>query len=64
MIIQCMKKVLDVLGVDDAQLVSLDGFEQFPESLFTRHAFIARMRKYGGLGYFSKGTLYFLRTHQ
>ncbi|WP_339173297.1 hypothetical protein MKY51_14360 [Solibacillus sp. FSL R5-0691] len=38
MIIQCTKKVLDTLNVDASQLVSPDGFDQYPESLFGWHA--------------------------
>lgn len=38
MIIQCTKKVLDALNVDASQLVSPEGFDQYPESLFGWHA--------------------------
>ncbi|MEK5078009.1 plasmid pRiA4b ORF-3 family protein [Solibacillus sp. FSL W7-1436] len=38
MIIQCTKKVLDTLNVDTSQLVSPDGFDQYPESFFGWHA--------------------------
>ena len=38
MIIQCTKKVLDTLGISTSQLVSPDGYDQYPESLFAWHA--------------------------
>lgn len=38
MIIQCTKKVLDTLDIDASKLVSPDGFDQYPESLFGWHA--------------------------
>ena len=38
MIIQCTKKVLDTLNVDASQLVSPEGFDQYPKSLFGWHA--------------------------
>lgn len=38
MIIQCTKKVLDTLDINASKLVSPDGFDQYPESLFGWHA--------------------------
>ncbi|MER2030879.1 MAG: plasmid pRiA4b ORF-3 family protein [Solibacillus sp.] len=38
MIIQCTKKVLDTLDIDDSKLKSPDGFDQYPESLLGWHA--------------------------
>lgn len=38
MIIQCTKKVLDTLDIDDSKLISPDGFDQYPESLLGWHA--------------------------
>lgn len=38
MIIQCTKKALAMLNIDDSSLVSPEGFDQYPESLFAWHA--------------------------
>lgn len=38
MIIQCTKKVLDMLNIDASQLISPEGFDQYPERLFGWHA--------------------------
>lgn len=38
MIIQCTKKALDVLNIDNSRLVSPEGFDHYPASLFGWHA--------------------------
>lgn len=45
MIIQCTKKVLDTLNVDAAQIVSAEGFDQFPESMYGWHANIVTIQR-------------------
>lgn len=45
MIIQCTKKALDMLNIDDSRLVSPEGFDQYPESLFGWHANIVTINR-------------------
>lgn len=45
MIIQCTKKALDALNVDVSKLVTPDGFDKYPESLFGWHANIVTINR-------------------
>lgn len=45
MIIQCTKKVLDTLKIDAAKIVSPEGFDQLPESLYAWHANIVNINR-------------------
>ena len=45
MIIQCTKKVLDTLKIDAAKIVSPEGFDQLPESLYAWQANIITINR-------------------
>lgn len=45
MIIQCTKALLDKLGIQNSDLLSPEGYEQFPESLMGWHANLIKMNR-------------------